>query len=169
MITSCSGSEGSDEPEIRGFALVCEPRIERHGIGDVREGVLSALFAGLEGNSPPFFGLAITGLHDGVAGDERLDGCDTEFDSFLHDEVHVFPLGDGLGQCDGRGGRGGVFGRAESQRHMIARDRNNFRAGASAASVEHGDGGTGFDTQDLGEVTRFITAQRGLHDPVLGR
>ena len=130
---------------------------------------MAALFAGFECVAPPLFGFPVAGLDDGVAGDERLDGGDAELDGFLDDEVHVFSLGNCLGQGDGRQGCGRKLDRADDfQRHLVAGNRDDFRFRTASQAIEHGDGFTGFDAQDLREVARLVVGEGGICFPGFG-
>jgi hypothetical protein len=100
-------------------------------------------------------------VNDGVAGDERLEGGDAEFDGLLDNEVHVLPLGDSLGQGDGRQDRRDRLRRTELEGDAVTGDGEDFRRGTSAETVEDSDGGTGLQSEDLGEVAGFIAGEGG--------
>ena len=142
-----------------------EPAVERQRVGDVGQTVLAALFAGFEGVAAPFFGLAVAWLDDGVAGDERIDPGNAELDGFLDDEVHVFPLRDGLGQGDGGQWGCGCLGGTESQGNVVAGDGEHLGRGAAAEAIEDGDGLAGLDAQDLGEVAGLVSGEGGTRIP----
>ena len=70
----------------------------------LREPVLAALLGGLERDALPFRlflrrALRIE-LHHGASGKERKDLGRADLDRFLHDQVHVFSLRNGLGEGD---------------------------------------------------------------------
>ena len=139
--------------------MIADPAVEGERFGDGGQGVLAALLAGFEGVAPPLVRLAIAGLDDGVAGDERLDGGDPELDGFLDDEVHVFALGDRLRQGDGGQGRARRQNFSEGQWHTIARDTQNLRHRAAALAVEDRDRLAGLGAENLGKMARFIARQ----------
>ena len=106
----------------------------------MREPVLPALLGGLKGNALPFclfLGSARRiEAHRSPRRKERKDFGRADLDRFLHDEVHVFTLRDGLGQ-----GNAGAERRAEGLLQNAQLDR----------STEGGDLGGGFASMAIEE------------------
>ncbi len=77
-----------------------------------RQPVLAALLGGFDGDGLPFlpFLRGVLGLeaNDGAIGDERHDRGGADLDCFLHDQIHVFSLRNGLAESDAATQRRGV-------------------------------------------------------------
>ena len=142
--------------------------IERQRIVDGGQRVLAALLAGFQRGAPPFVGFSLTGMDDGVFRDQWLDGCHAEFHGLLDDEIHVFALGNRLGQGDGGPRRLRRDGFPEFQGNLITRDFENLRLRTAAAAVEDRDAFPGADPQHLGEVFGLVSGEGGGM-PMLGR
>ena len=80
--------------------MIGQPDVKCESLRDIGEKVLATLLARFERGAPPFFRFAFAGMHDGVAGDEGLDGRHTEFYGLLDDKVHILSFGDRLGKGD---------------------------------------------------------------------
>ncbi len=108
---------------------------------DVREPVLPALLGRLKGDGLPFRLLlcraAGVKMHHGARGKEGKDLGRADFDRFLHDEIHVFPLRYGLGK-----GNAGLQRRGDGLLQNVQPDRGG---------IERGDLGGGFASLPIEE------------------
>jgi hypothetical protein len=109
----------------------------------LREPVLPALLGRLKGNSLPFCPLLCRALgvkvYHGASRKEGEDLRRANFDRFLHDVVHVFPLGYGLGKGDAslqwRGD--GLVQNVQPDRGGI--ERGDLGDGFASPPIEKGD------------------------------
>ncbi len=132
---------------------------------DVREPVLSALLGRLEGDGLPFCLLLCRALgvevHHGARGKERKDLGRADLDRFLHDEIHVFPLRDGLGKGDaGLQRRGdGLLQNVQPDRGGI--ERGDLGGGFASPPIEEDDAIARLKPQHAAGVVRLGAGQGG--------
>ena len=125
----------------------------------VREPVLPALLGGLERDGLPFRLLLRRALgielHDGACGEERENLGRADLDRFLDDQVHVFPLRDGLGKGDAGAERRGDGFVQNAQLHRGGIERGDLGGGFASAAIEEGDAITRLEAQDAPGMVRL--------------
>ena len=100
-------------------------------------------------------------MHHGARGKERKDLGRADLDRFLHDEIHVFPLRDGLGKGDaGPQRRGdGLLQNVQLDRGGI--ERGDLGGGFASPPIEEDDAIARLKPQHAAGVVRLGAGQGG--------
>ncbi len=101
-------------------------------------------------------------------GEEREDFGRADLDRFLHDEVHVFPLRDGLGQGDAGAERRGDGFVQNAQLDGSGIERGDLGGSFAAVAIEEGDPIARLKAQNVAGVVR-LGAGEGGGRPVVRR
>ena len=131
----------------------------------MREPVLPALFGRFERDGLPFRLLVSRALrvevHDRATGKEREDFGRADLDRFLHDEVHVFPFRDGLGQGNAGAERRGDGFVQNAQHDGRGIERGDLGGAFAALPIEEGDACTRLQAENVAGMVRLGSGECG--------
>jgi len=157
-----AGLERADELQLRRLGLLEEFR-QRARFRDLRQPVLAALLCRFNRNRLPLrlFLRRVVGpeAHDRAIRHDRDNLSRADLDRFLHDQIHVLPLRNGLAQRDAAGQRRGTVFVQPPQHDLAALQRHDFGGYFAAAAVEDNRLVAGLKTENVVGVMRFAPAK----------
>ena len=138
----------------------------------LRKPVLPALLGGLERDGLPFRLLLRRALgievHDGAGGEERENFGRADLDRFLHNQVHVFPFRDGLGEGDAGAERRGDGFMQKAQPDGAGIERDDLGGAFATLAIENGHASPGLEAKNVARMMRLGPGEGG-GSPVVRR